>query len=136
MQNVGPAICSSQRLLLMMLACTPSKQRVQHPDVKLMTAQADSFRPLDVVGLDGAAGLCSGLRTGHPNFFRQRMAAFVRGRLWSSSATGTQEECESPSLLQIMAERSLLGCLLGLALLMASLFLPRSQLAELVCPLS
>ncbi|KAK9902093.1 hypothetical protein WJX75_004122 [Coccomyxa subellipsoidea] len=93
--------------------------------------QADSFRPLDVVGLDGAAGLCSGLRTGHPNFFRQRMAAFVRGRLWSSSATGTQEECESPSLLQIMAERSLLGCLLGLALLMASLFLPRSQLAEL-----
>ncbi|CAL8466156.1 g5692 [Coccomyxa elongata] len=96
--------------------------------------QADSFRPLDVVGLDGAASLCPGLRTGHPTFLRQRMAALVRGRLWSSPVEGMEEgSCEGPSLVVSMAERSLVifACLLALACLLSALFLPRRQLAQL-----
>ncbi|BDA51027.1 hypothetical protein COCOBI_17-2470 [Coccomyxa sp. Obi] len=95
--------------------------------------QADSFRPLDVVGLDGAASLCPGLRTGHPTFLRQRMAALVRGRLWSSPGEGMEEGCEGPSVVVSMAERSLviLACLLALACLLSALFLPRRQLAQL-----
>lgn len=100
--------------------------------------QADSFRPLDVVGLDGAASLCPGLRTGHPTFFRQRMAALVRGRLWSSPVEGMEEGgCEGLSLVVSMAERSLVifACLMALACLLSALFLPRRQLAQLVRPL-
>lgn len=102
--------------------------------------QAERFSPVDVVGLEGGSQLCSGIRPGGGHtFLRQRMAALVRGRLWTSSPPEQGDAaCKAVSLAASLANGTVvcLGVLVALALALCAVFLPKWHLAQMVCALS